>query len=143
MLAPIFNPLLAMVGLTGVVYCRLYQLRIREIVVRKMSMRDLALGKVSFEEPLHLQASANFENLLELPVLFYALCPVLALEGLGSHGGFVAAAWGYVALRALHSCIHCTYNRILHRFPAHAASSVLLFGMWGALALAHGVGVGH
>jgi hypothetical protein len=64
-----------------------------------------------------------------VPVLFYLLCVALVLNG-GSTPGFVTAAWAYVALRALHSLIHVTYNRVTHRFLAYAASTLLLFGMW-------------
>jgi hypothetical protein len=44
----------------------------------------------------------------------------------------VSAAWAYVALRGLHSLIHVTYNRVVHRFLVYAASTLLLFGMWAA-----------
>ena len=37
-----------------------------------------------------------------------------------------------MALRALHSLIHVTYNRVTHRFLAYVASTLLLFGMWVA-----------
>jgi hypothetical protein len=74
-------------------------------------------------------AADNFRNLFEIPVLFYLLCVALAING-GSTTGFVSAAWAYVALRALHSLIHVTYNRVVHRFLAYVASTLLLFGMW-------------
>ena len=64
-------------------------------------------------------------------MLFYLLCAALALNG-GSTPAFVAAAWGYVGLRALHSLIHVTYNRVVHRFLVYVASTLLLFGMWVA-----------
>ena len=35
-----------------------------------------------------------------------------------------------VALRILHSRVHCTSNRVKHRFRAFAASSAVLLGMW-------------
>ena len=47
----------------------------------------------------------------------------------------MTASWTYVALRALHSFIHCTYNRVLQRFAVYVASSILLWGMWAAFAL--------
>jgi hypothetical protein len=42
----------------------------------------------------------------------------------------VQLAWAFVALRGLHSIIHCTYNKVLHRFTAYLASSLVLFLMW-------------
>ena len=68
-------------------------------------------------------------NLFEVPVLFYVLCIAIAITG-GSTPGFVAAAWTYVGLRALHSLIHVTYNHVIHRFLVYVSSTVLLFGMW-------------
>jgi hypothetical protein len=62
------------------------------------------------------------------------LCIALAANG-GSTPGFVAAAWAYVGLRALHSLIHVTYNRVVHRFLVYVASTLLLFGMWIAFFL--------
>jgi len=67
-------------------------------------------------------------------VLFYVLCIALAVTG-GSTAGFVMAAWAYVILRALHSLIHVTYNRVNHRFLVYLSSTLLLFGMWAAFAL--------
>ncbi|MGH8402087.1 MAG: MAPEG family protein, partial [Gammaproteobacteria bacterium] len=39
-------------------------------------------------------------------------------------------AWIYVALRIVHSLIHVTYNKIIHRFSVYATSSFLLLAMW-------------
>ena len=39
-----------------------------------------------------------------------------------------ALAWLYVALRYAHSAIHCTYNRVMHRFAVFIASMLVLFG---------------
>jgi hypothetical protein len=35
----------------------------------------------------------------------------------------------------LHSLVHCTYNRVIHRFTAYLASSLVLMLMWIRLAL--------
>jgi len=39
-------------------------------------------------------------------------------------------AWAYVGLRYIHSFIHITYNRVLHRFAVFVFSSVVLFALW-------------
>jgi hypothetical protein len=44
-------------------------------------------------------------------------------------------AWGFVALRVLHSCIHCTYNKVIHRFYAYLAGGMVLWTLWGVLAV--------
>jgi hypothetical protein len=53
----------------------------------------------------------------------------------GVSGTALALAWAFVALRALHSLIHVTYNRVVHRFAAYAASTLCVFALWGLLAV--------
>ena len=77
-----------------------------------------------------VQASDNFRNLFEVPVLFYALCAVLASAQHVSPF-FVIGAWLYVALRCIHSAIHLTYNRVTHRFAVYVLSTAVLFVLWG------------
>jgi len=54
----------------------------------------------------------------------------------------VAVAWGYVALRIVHSAIHLSYNQVLHRLAVFALSNVLLGALWviAALHVAGGTG---
>jgi hypothetical protein len=43
-------------------------------------------------------------------------------------------AWGFVILRIAHSAIHCSYNRVMHRFTVYLISCLLLMFMWIRLA---------
>jgi len=43
-------------------------------------------------------------------------------------------AWGFVILRVVHSAIHCSYNRVMHRFFAYLISCLFLMFMWIRLA---------
>ncbi|MEP6391771.1 MAG: MAPEG family protein [Halioglobus sp.] len=70
----------------------------------------------------------NFKNLFEIPVLFYVMCLYLSVFGQVS-SLMVTCAWAFVALRAVHSFIHCSYNNVMHRFIAYLASSVALWVM--------------
>jgi len=42
----------------------------------------------------------------------------------------LVVAWSYVALRAVHSAIHLTYNNVIHRLTAFALSNVVLMAFW-------------
>jgi hypothetical protein len=126
---PIWLPCAAMVGLTALVWVKLYLDRLGEMRKRRISPQALATVGAAAGRLERTQAADNFRNLFEVPVLFYVLCAALASSG-GSTAGYVAAAWAYVALRALHSLIHVTYNRVVHRFLVYVASTLLLFGMW-------------
>ena len=126
---PIWQPCAAMVGLTALVWIKLYADRLREMRTRRIDPQALSTARAAAGLLERSQAADNFRNLFEVPVLFYVLCVALALTG-GSTPGFVAAAWSYVGLRALHSLIHVSYNRVVHRFLIYVASTLLLFGMW-------------
>ena len=47
----------------------------------------------------------------------------------------IGLAWLFVLLRVGHSAIHCTYNKVMHRFYAYVAGGVALWLLWGAIAL--------
>ena len=131
----ILMPAIALVAVTFVVWCWMYFTRLRFIQEHRIDpnsiatreQADVQLGPVA-------GPSDNFRNLLEMPVLFYALIILLLDTGHASQG-FVSAAWAFVGLRTLHSAIHCTYNDVLHRFTVYALSSLLLWGMWAVFAL--------
>jgi len=132
--AQILLPCAGMAALTAAVWVKLYVDRIGEMQARRIHPQKLASSEQARTTLVRTGASDNFRNLFELPVLFYALCLALAVSGLGTPA-FAAAAWLYVALRALHSFIHVTYNRVWHRFIVYAASSLWLFGLWAAFAV--------
>lgn len=76
----------------------------------------------------------NYMNLLEAPLLFYVIC-LIAVHTEEATPAFVNVAWAYVALRALHSIIHLTYNAVLHRLSVFALSNVVLMAMWAMIYL--------
>lgn len=71
----------------------------------------------------------NYMNLLELPILFYVAA--LMYDSAGKVDTWVLVmAWAYVALRAVHSGIHLTYNNVQHRLAAFTASNIVLLAIW-------------
>jgi hypothetical protein len=71
-----------------------------------------------------------YMNLLELPMLFYVLCLMLFVSD-RVDTMFLNLAWLYVALRAIHSLIHVTYNNVYHRLIVFSLSNFALIAMWG------------
>jgi len=123
-------PLLAMVVLTLLVWLRLYATRIAEIRRHRLRLQDIA-SAVDADRALAAVAgpSDNFRNLFEMPVLFYVLLLLAYVSGDGD-ALMLAGAWGFVLLRALHSLIHVTSNRVKYRFAAYLGSTLLLWLMW-------------
>ena len=130
---PIWLPCAALVLVTALVWVRLYVDRLGEMRRRGVSPQSLATARDAAGRLEKTAAADNFRNLFEVPVLFYVLCAAIAASG-GSTPGLVTAAWTYVGLRALHSLIHVTYNRVTHRFLVYVTSTLLLFGMWAVFA---------
>jgi hypothetical protein len=127
---PILLPLLAQVALTFLVWICMYISRMREISGKRIEPQ--ALAHRSAGQALLTDSAGpadNFKNLFELPMLFFIVI-LLSLMLLIQDAMLVQLAWAFVALRGLHSIIHCTYNKVLHRFTAYLASSLVLFLMW-------------
>lgn len=103
--------------------------RILSGISGRVHPREYALGE-SPKVPADVSlANRNYMNLLELPVLFHAICLVAYVTHTGA-AQVVLLAWAYVALRVVHSFIHVTYNHVMHRFVAFAASNFVLVAMW-------------
>ena len=71
----------------------------------------------------------NFENLLEMPVLFYTLGALTIVLKIND-ATLVSQAWLFVLLRFLHTTVHITYNNSLHRLVIFALSVLTLLSMW-------------
>jgi len=132
---PILLPLLAQVTLTFLVWVHLYVTRLTEISRKNIEPQDLA-RRTGGQTLLVDSAgpSDNFKNLLEMPMLFF-IAILLSMMLLLQDMLLVQLAWAYVILRTFHSLIHCTYNKVLHRFTVYIASTLVLILMWLRLAL--------
>jgi len=132
----LLRPVLALMLLTLLVWVYMYALRLRYLVAKRIPSQQIAtpeLINTLLPERIN-RPSNNLKNLFELPVIFYVVCGLLlALHQ--ADAVFVRLAWAYVALRALHSLIHCTINRVPLRFAAYLSSSIVLWAMVVRLAL--------
>jgi hypothetical protein len=124
-----------MVFLTFAVWVYLFALRIPEISRMKIDPDDLR-DRAEAHKLLTVSAAAsnNLKNLFEVPVLFY-VAAMLAMVLLIQDTLLVQLAWGFVILRVVHSAVHCTYNRVMHRFVAYFISCLFLLLLWIRLAL--------
>ena len=129
----IFLPALAMVALTIAVWLRMYVARIGEMKRERIHPQAVATSAQMASRLADTRAADNFRNLFELPVLFYMALVVAALTS-QVNAVTLALAWGFVALRIIHSVIHCGYNKVMHRFRAYVFGGLVLWAMWGVLA---------
>ena len=122
-------PMCAQAGLVALVWVRLYAVRLTEIRRRRIEPQRLARSDEAVKLLENNSAADNLRNLFEIPVLFFAICLALYPTGFVTQMQ-VSLAWGFVMLRAVHSVVHTTYNRVMHRFLAYAVSTLFVFAMW-------------
>ena len=133
----IFYPVAALAALTFAVGVRMYFARVGAARKRRVRVGDFRLGESPNVPADVALPNRNFMNLFEMPVLFYVACVILfvtnAVDGLA-----LVLAWLYVASRIVHSLIHLTYNNVIHRLAAFAASNVVLLVLWVRLVVTLG-----
>ena len=126
----IFGPFFATMILTLVVWVYMYVRRISFITRSRLTPAQLAIpGELARLTPAAVSnPSDNLKNLFEVPVLFYALALYLFVTG-EVDGAYLAAAWIFVAFRALHSAVHCTFNLVMLRFYLYLIATVAVWFM--------------
>lgn len=125
----IFAPMGAMALLTFIVLGFIPATRFQAIFAHQVTPDDFKLGE-SVRVPPHVAVTnRNFMNLLELPMLFYVAGLMYYVAGRLDQAALILA-WTYVALRAIHSVIHLSYNKVTHRLVVYAASNAVLIAFW-------------
>ncbi len=126
----IFIPFFGMMLLTMAVWLYMYYLRLSFLVREKVDPQLAATTKQMIEiVPTRVTLpSENLINLLELPMLYYATCVYLYITG-QVNATYLVLAYCFFTFRVLHSVVHCTYNRVMHRFYLYSLSSLSLWVM--------------
>lgn len=123
-------PMLGMMILTLLVWVSMFIQRVSFARSNNIDIED-------FKTPADVQAlmpgdesaaGNNFKNLFELPVIFYAICIYLIVT-LQVDSLYMNCAWAFLVLRVLHSFVHCSYNRVAHRFALYILSGIALWIM--------------
>lgn len=126
----ILLPAFAMVALVTIIWFTMFMQRFSHIKRNPPTARDFADGEsaLRYFRPVEMPAN-NFANLFEMPVLLFALIPLLMITHQANHVQ-VILAWIYVVLRAVHSFIHIGPKKIQPRFMVYVASCAVLMAMW-------------
>lgn len=130
----IFAPLFTMVLLTFGIGMLMLRARIRAV-------RDgLNPGYFHFNRGARLpdelmKVSQHYENLFELPLLFYVACLALYVTDSVDLSSLVMA-WVYVASRLAHAYVHLGHNRLRSRRRVFLLGMAVLFSLWVKLMLA-------
>ena len=125
----IFAPMGVLALLTFVVLGQIPLRRFRAGAAGQIISDDFKFGE-SAAVPGHVSIpNRNYMNLLELPMLFYVGSLMFFVAG-KVDAVVLGVGWLYVALRIIHSAIHLTYNKVMHRLIPFAASNLVLMAYW-------------
>lgn len=130
----IFWPVALQVAVSCAVALRVLTVRVSEMRSRHIAPQSVATSREVAARLDNLTAADNLRNLFELPVLFYVVCLALAATHLVTPLQ-LGLAWSFVALRACHSLIQTTYNRVMHRFAVFVLGFLCLMAMWVVFAV--------
>lgn len=125
--AEILQAVIVLLAWTMVMWLWMYATRIPAMSKAHIKPDDARKTKTLDDTlPEQVQWKAhNYNHLHEQPTVFYAVCIILALLGLGD-GMNALLAWIYVGLRILHSLVQVTANKVMVRFVLFALSSLIL-----------------
>lgn len=131
--SPILAPVVALVAWTLVMLVWLAIARRRAFAQMGISWGTIPRGSrganLDGKAPDEAQwPSHNYNHLMEQPTIFYAIVLTLVLMDMG-HGINVWLAWGYVALRIVHSIVQSTVNIVAIRFTIFFLASLCLLGL--------------
>jgi len=128
--SPILTPVIALVLWSFVMWAWLYATRMPAMVRLKIK-DDPRRPRSEFDEAIPPEVrwvADNYNHLMEQPTIFYATALSLALLGLGA-GLNAWLAWGYVALRVIHSLVQATVNVPMVRWAFFTIASIILLVM--------------
>lgn len=127
-------PMIMMVLLTFIVGLIAARTRFASVRSGEVKLRYFKLMQGQDVPERVTVTSRSFNNMFEVPVLFYVACTLyISLGVVGPSGPLLA--WLFVALRYVHASIHLTYNGFLHRMLSFWASFVCVLLLWMNLVL--------
>ncbi|HKY39855.1 MAG TPA: MAPEG family protein [Polyangiaceae bacterium] len=125
----IFGPVSLLAIWTGCVLLLNGYRRIRGVLSGRLRAGAFKLGESADVPTEMVVVNRHFMNLLEMPVLFYVVCISLYVTHQVDEGT-IWLSWLYVGLRLIHSLIHLTTNRVVHRLVPFALSNFVLLALW-------------
>ena len=109
----------------------------RVAAVRKGMVKrsEIDTNKMAYPEEVRNFAN-NYQHQFELPVLFYALLPLVLVTGLADTLT-VWFSWFFVASRGVHTYVQTGRNVIALRFKVFLTGMIILASMWAWFGLRH------
>lgn len=125
----ILMPMFVLVFYTFLVLISIPVSRFHAVAKKRVNPSYFKLNSGSDIPDYLVRINQHYENLLQMPILFYIVCVLFYLQS-NLTSTIVILAWCYVATRAVHGLIHLTTNQVMHRFQSFLVSSIILVVLW-------------
>lgn len=130
----IIAPISALVALTALVWLAMVLSRnIHVLLGRASAQYYIDYATHTPHERIERPARA-FNNLLQVPSLFYVACVLGLLTGQLDRVQYLLA-WSFVGLRVVHACVYIGWNHLPSRFATWSAGCITLGVIWYRLAI--------
>lgn len=129
----LIEPLVALVGLTGVVWLLMVLFRNIAFIRGKVSERYFRTFTVDSPPEWVERPTRAYMNLLELPILFYVAC-LLMLVTQKFDLVQISLAWLFVFTRCAHAFIYIALNYVPLRFVSYLSGVITLGILWARFA---------
>jgi hypothetical protein len=125
----LLGPVYALIGWTFVMWAWMYATRIPAMQRLKIDPQEAARTGTLNLPPEVSRVADNYNHLHEQPTIFYALAIATQLSGAGDAIN-IWLAWGYVALRVVHSLVQATANIVMIRFLVFSLGTMVLVALF-------------
>ncbi len=123
------GPILAMVGLTGVVWLLMVVARnggvLRGLVSAKYYEDYTSDVPIEWIE----RPARTFNNLMQVPTLFYVVCLLMIATGWRDDAQ-LGLAWLFVLTRLVHATVYIAFNNVKWRFACWMTGCITLIFLW-------------
>ena len=126
------TPMFMLVILTTVIMVLTARVRMASVHKGSVSANYYSLMQGEEDPEFVTKTTRNFNNLFEVPTLFYAGGAVYLALDLSAQLAIICA-WIFVGARVLHSIIHLSYNNVMHRLIVFGIGNISVLLMWLAI----------
>jgi len=127
-------PVIALAALTFGIGIWFAIIRIRAVNKGDINPGYYQLNRGAKLPEYYAKVNNNYNNLLEIPILFYVISILIYVTN-NTDLFYVVLSWLFVLTRYIHSYIHTTYNNVRHRRIPFLIGVLILIIEWCRLCI--------
>jgi hypothetical protein len=124
-----FYPMFSVVLLTFIIGCITFKCRLANVKSGAVDPMYFKLLQGQEVPEIITKTTRCFNNMFEVPILFYAGCLLYISLGIESSIG-LSFAWVFVLMRCVQAYVFLTYNHLIHRMLSFWFGFFSVMGMW-------------